>query len=249
VTIPANIKSIGEYAFLCCYGLTSVICYSSEPPTIERNVFAGLTLRNITLYCNRSFREKEVWKDFNIVEAYANDKAMLTALTVTDYETHASCPLSPAFNDTVYNYTVEVPYSVSRITIQAIPDNAKATVGSAASRIHTLNVGENPFHIRVQSGDKKTERDYWVTVIRAFATGIPQAVEPAIQVSLSGQILHVNSPAAERVNIYSVSGALLDGLEKPAGKTSVAVNSTNPLTQVLIVKGSSGWVKKLLTGN
>jgi hypothetical protein len=96
--------------------------------------------------------------------------------------------------------------------------------------------------------EDESKKIYTVNVIRAFATGIPQAVEPAVQILLSGQILYVDSPAAERVNIYSITGALLYGLEKPAGKTSFAVNSTNSLTQVLIVKGSSGWVKKLLIG-
>ncbi|MDR2690753.1 MAG: hypothetical protein LBB73_00375 [Dysgonamonadaceae bacterium] len=61
--------------------------------------------------------------------------------------------------------------------------------------------------------EDESKKIYTVNVIRASATGIPQAVEPAVQVLLSGQILYVNSPAAERVNIYSITGALLYELE------------------------------------
>jgi hypothetical protein len=54
----------------------------------------------------------------------------------------------------------------------------------------------------------------------------------------------LDSPAAEHINIYSVTGMLLYGFDKPAGAfTSPFTVHSSP---VLIVKGSSGWSKKLV---
>lgn len=79
-------------------------------------------------------------------------------------------------------------------------------------------------------------------VLSKTSLDIPLVGTPSAQVYLFGQTLHVDSPVAEQVNIYSLSGTLLYRLEKPAGKTSFAVNSPK---QVLIVRGSSGWAGKI----
>ena len=191
---------------------------------------------------------------------------LLTLTNNTDPLYPASISLSPGFHPDIDEYTVNVPYSVSQIKMNAEPEDLNAIVvihytdkvgithELKEGDVHNLEAGvKTVFEIKVHFGDGSDEKRFYnVAVTRALNTGIPQAVElSGVRVSLSGQNLYVDSPVAERVNIYSVTGTLVYGLKKPAGKTSFAVNSTitNLSTPVLIVKGSSGWVKKLVIGN
>jgi len=57
-------------------------------------------------------------------------------------------------------------------------------------------------------------------------------------------LLYVNSPDSEKIQVYSVSGALLYNFHKPAGKASYLISQAPG--SVLIVKGSSGWMKKVI---
>jgi len=56
--------------------------------------------------------------------------------------------------------------------------------------------------------------------------------------------LYISSPVAEKIQIYSVNGVLLYNFEKPAGKVDHILSNTPG--SVLIVKGSSGWMKKVM---
>ncbi|MDR0733320.1 MAG: carbohydrate-binding domain-containing protein [Dysgonamonadaceae bacterium] len=84
--------------------------------------------------------------------------------------------------------------------------------------------------------------------IRSYPTGIAATAAQDVRVSLDGSDLSIDSPVAERVTVYSVAGTLLHRLEKSAGKASFAVASTSS-TQVLIVRGSSGWARKIIVND
>jgi hypothetical protein len=56
--------------------------------------------------------------------------------------------------------------------------------------------------------------------------------------------LTVNSPVSERISIYSVSGTLLYLQEKQPGEDIFNIGQLRD--KVLIVRGSSGWVRKIL---
>jgi hypothetical protein len=75
------------------------------------------------------------------------------------------------------------------------------------------------------------------------------AVNPAdgrIKVSVSNSVLSVSSPSAERISVYTVRGTLLHSAQKPAGETFLTVNH---FQGILIVRGSSGWIRKLIIDN
>ncbi|MDR0543509.1 MAG: leucine-rich repeat domain-containing protein [Dysgonamonadaceae bacterium] len=74
-------------------------------------------------------------------------------------------------------------------------------------------------------------------------TGI-QPVSAEATVSVSGNQLVVNSPAAETVSAYSITGSLLYSITKPAGEKRMDIQHIQ--NKICIVKGSSGWVKKLI---
>jgi hypothetical protein len=56
-------------------------------------------------------------------------------------------------------------------------------------------------------------------------------------------VLYIDSPAAEQIAVYSVTGKLLRRLEKLAGKATFASAGAGG---VLIVRGSLGWAEKVI---
>ncbi|MDR0768687.1 MAG: C10 family peptidase [Dysgonamonadaceae bacterium] len=64
----------------------------------------------------------------------------------------------------------------------------------------------------------------------------------SVTVGFSAGTLYIDSPAAERIEVYSISGKLLHRVNKRAGKDSFTIPNSERL---LIVRGSSGWVKKI----
>jgi hypothetical protein len=63
-----------------------------------------------------------------------------------------------------------------------------------------------------------------------------------ISVNCSGEVLTVTSPLAESIAVYSFGGQLLFRDNKQAGAATFILPGTPE--KILIVKGSSGWVKK-----
>lgn len=61
-------------------------------------------------------------------------------------------------------------------------------------------------------------------------------------VYLMNNCLHIQSAQAETIYIYSINGTLLLTKEKTTGNVAYNINIQEP---VLIIKGSSGWTKKI----
>jgi hypothetical protein len=167
---------------------------------------------------------------FNV--SHPSSDASLLFLSVLGFE------LSPAFDPAILAYTVIVPSGHASVNFIAQARNTKATI--AGDHEHALH-GDSTFAIEVTAEDKITTKTYRIRVTDNSHTGIQLAGGSSVQVYVNNQFLHVSTPAAERVSVYSAGGQLLYSLDKQAGKTFV---STFP-KGVLIVKGSSGWVKKV----
>ena len=84
--------------------------------------------------------------------------ATLSSLTVS------KGALSPAFNNSVHEYTVEVANNVAEITITATATHPNATI--AGTGVKPLAVGANLFNITVTAADGVTKLNYTVTVNR-----------------------------------------------------------------------------------
>jgi hypothetical protein len=72
-------------------------------------------------------------------------------------------------------------------------------------------------------------------------TGIAKATEGVAVRAASGR-LYVDSPSAETVYVYSFTGKLLNKATKDSGRATLDV----PPERLLIVRGSSGWARKLM---
>ena len=175
--------------------------------------------------------ETRVDKTYTFNLFHKSNDARLSNLSVTPGGT-----FSPEFASEHFEYSVLVPHAQDHIYFVAktYDDMASADVGGK----HNLEVGEQTFQIVVTAENGEDKEIYTVTVTRESATGI---LQPGVSsVYVSGQSLHVSTPAAERVSVYSAGGQLLYSLDKPAGKASVSGLPKG----ILIVKGSSGWVEK-----
>ena len=172
--------------------------------------------------------------------------------------TAAPAELVPPFNPDITQYTANVPDSVSSITVDVETNYLLATCliskgdDFGEPGIKQLNAGKNVFGISIFSENKKYYKTYWVSITREATpviTGFDEAGTPAAaHVYTADGRLYVDSPAAERINIYSVTGTLLYGFDKPAGVFTFPAFAPSPFhsSPVLIVKGSSGWARKLV---
>ncbi len=77
VSLPASITSLGASAFYACSNLSDVTVFWDDDasiPSIDADVFHGLTLSEITLHVPVGtvslYKSKEVWKDFRIEEMH-----------------------------------------------------------------------------------------------------------------------------------------------------------------------------------
>ena len=171
------------------------------------------------------------------------------------YLTIAPAELVPPFDPDVRQYTAGVPYQVSSIAIE-IETNYPPATGLVSNGddfgepgIKPLNVGPNVFGISVFAENKRYYRSYWVRIFRENfkeenQTGFGYRYRQ-LKLTASGGIIEIDSPAAERINIYSVTGTLLYGFDKPAGAFRLSAVPCHPAS-ILIVKGSSGWVRKVM---
>jgi hypothetical protein len=78
------------------------------------------------------------------------------------------------------------------------------------------------------------------TILEADETGV-QPILPTFEVYASGGTVYINSPVSEQIEVYSIGGALLYRRTKPAGSITI----DHLPKGVLIIHGSSGWVKKI----
>ena len=85
-----------------------------------------------------------------------------------------------------------------------------------------------------------------ITVVGSISeTGVEEYdADIDIEIFIRNNIVYVNTPNKETVEIYSVTGQSIMVKEKQEGPDMITLPSTGK--QVLIIKGNSGWVKKLI---
>jgi hypothetical protein len=177
-------------------------------------------------------------QDYSISVYRLSNDATLRSLSVA--VDAYSVYLSPVFNSAQFNYSVAVPNSTERIAIYAVTNHSEATVTGTGFK--NLN-SDSTFNIAVTSEDGTVERIYTVNITRDGLSNFQEIRQQPVRVYFDNPCLRMDSPAAERIHVYSVTGTLLYSFDKPAGAF------TSPFTvhpsPILIVKGSSGWSKKI----
>jgi len=73
VSIASSVASIGDYAFLACTSLTTIVNFSATPQTLNDKTFAKVKRENITVYVPAASvaAYKTAWTDFNFKDILA----------------------------------------------------------------------------------------------------------------------------------------------------------------------------------
>ncbi|MDL2242244.1 cadherin-like beta sandwich domain-containing protein, partial [Bacteroidales bacterium OttesenSCG-928-K03] len=128
------------------------------------HILSGIGLRDLAMGDNPIdiivLAEDEVTEIFYYLSAYrqSNDTT-LSELEVSEGT------LIPAFDPTILDYTVSIPYEITEIAISITTNNINA--GYSGDGLKTnLIVGENPFVITVWAEDDRFSQDYNVVVTR-----------------------------------------------------------------------------------
>jgi hypothetical protein len=82
-----------------------------------------------------------------------------------------------------------------------------------------------------------------ITVNHSYMSSV-HSVLSTTEVYISDDALYLNTPISEIINVYSFGGALLYQGTKKEGKIRIPLHRIQ--YRILIVKGSSGWVKKII---
>lgn len=156
-----------------------------------------------------------------------------------------------AFQNNAGLRSVVIPASVTVIGDSAFLENPKLSAVTNLNPnpqdigdkwIFSDIIFDNNCRLYVPAGSEAAYKNAEVwkrfVIVEGLPTGIADVDRQAVKVCTSGGVLHVDSPAAERISIYSVTGTLLYSTQKPAGETTVNINHRKG---VLIVRGSSGW--------
>ncbi|MDR1336672.1 MAG: T9SS type A sorting domain-containing protein [Tannerella sp.] len=93
------------------------------------------------------------------------------------------------------------------------------------------------------NGGQVIHRDE-IKVPVTLTCNIGSAVVEAADIHYANSLLRVNTPAAERVTVYSLSGTVMYQAQKAAGEASFDLNGLPK--GVFIAKGSSGWTRKVV---
>jgi hypothetical protein len=184
-----------------------------------------------------------------VSDTTSND-ATLKSLSVTGHE------FSVPFDPNTYEYELFLPYSVTSISIVAKTNHTGAKF-SIDGNVSFIKPGTSTtFRITV-TAQNSTTQEYKLTVTRAakpIVDGISRVAASTVQVYFDGQAMHIHSPVAERISVYSITGGLLRSFDKQVGELVEPVEQTgsstgSPTGRMLIIKGSSGWAKKIVVMN
>ena len=129
-------------------------------------------------------------------------------------------------SDMVYTRIVEIGYTVDE---------------TVAEGKHEATISQLSF--KFDNGTTIVEEELPVTITVNAPTGIPELLAETFAYISNGR-LYVTGPVAETIHIYSANGVLLYNFQKQAGIADYPIDKVSG--SVLIVKGSSGWVKKVM---
>jgi len=233
VTVPASVKVIGNYAFALCSGLTTIsVAADNQNYCSDNGILFSKDKTVLITFPEGKTGDFTVPNSVQTIGDYSFAGSHLTSVTIPNSVKD--------FGDYVFIANLENSTAVNNIYVNwAIPPVMQAS--------YFLN-WTTTLHVPVGTKELYSAANYWknfssiVETMGTSITNIPVPLE--INAYLYDGRLYVNSPVAEAIQVYSVSGVLLCSFQKPVGQTDYLISQTQGL--VLIVKGGSGWVKKIM---
>lgn len=207
------------------------------------------TFRVFREYWDADNELQEEYKDYTVKLAYPSANADLEYLA-TSYG-----DLSPVFETDVTDYEVVFNSAEhTRIRLFAGAEDVNATVfadetgGARNISAYYDLVYDTTYATVVVTASNGITKEYNVKIINLALpsretgeTGINTVTTPAVTITASKGQLNITSPVSEKVYVYSVTGQVISTYNKKAGTINVPVTSLG----VTVIKGTSGWVKKV----
>jgi uncharacterized protein YjdB len=234
----------------------------------QMNLYTGETqLLTATVYPNNASNKNVSWSSSNNTVATVTD-GLVTAVSAGSAEitvTTADGGKTATCTVRVYNIPAVRVQSVSldvtekelsigerlQLTATVRPNSAsnkKVRWSSGNSAIATItdglvtavSAGNTVITVTTDDGGKTATCEIRVVT----GTGTDAIEDFKLSSYFKGNILYVESPKSERIDVYSLTGQLLVQHEKQAGLVKIAISGSS--NQFLIVKGNSGWVMKVI---
>ncbi|MDR2231601.1 MAG: leucine-rich repeat protein [Tannerella sp.] len=92
------------------------------------------------------------------------------------------------------------------------------------------------------NGTQRVEPEIPIVLRIDRTTATERIDQTAVQSYIYNNKLYINSPNAESIRIYSITGMLLQTAQKPSGVFQMPLNGLK--NGILIITGSSGWARK-----
>lgn len=115
--------------------------------------------------------------------------------------------LDPLFAPNVFEYTVNVPSSTTKVTITATKNEEHATIEGDGEK--TLTSDEDKFTVKV-TAQNGTIRNYEITVKKGPGTDLQDTNGSSVYIYAKDNVLHITSAEQAVIEIYSVSGQFID---------------------------------------
>jgi hypothetical protein len=198
-----------------------------------------IDLKNVTPTANYKFA----------AEAVVSGTLTVTAADDTDDDVTPSVSVSGvSLNASTAGLAVSETFQLIATLSPAGADNQGVTWSTSNAAIATvangLVTGLAPGTATITV--TTTDGGYTATCTVTVTSGSvgTEAVSQEIAVFFNESTLTIDSPADETIAVYDFNGRLLFAGKKPQGKTVFTVGSSGGT--IFIVKGSSGWTKKIV---
>jgi hypothetical protein len=167
------------------------------------------------------------------------EATVLASTLVADYQLTIT---EKTGNSWTFNISPKALRSASSApTYQKLVDIAYTMDESVESSDYEITISN--LLLEGEGGTMIEEDEIITTVTAGSPVGILSPRQAAVSVYYSNGMLTVYTPKAEQIDVYSFSGARLFTAKKPAGEASYRIWAIQE--KALIVRGSSGWVKKI----
>jgi hypothetical protein len=242
VTIPGNVKTIGESAFFRS-GLESVILENGITK-IDETAFAQCAKLTSVIVPNSvltieyaAFSSCE-----NLISVTLGDGLTNIGIHCFIYCKNLTSITIPKTVTVIGEFSFSSCVKMTKVTnLNPIPQSINRAV------FNGLDISKDTLYVPDASVDAYKQAPVW----KDFGKIWPLSTSAANMDVPSGEAiayiydnkLHISSMFAEDVSVYSLSGSMIYKIKKDMG--DIAFDIPKTLGQVLIVKGSSGWNKKV----